>query len=247
MKRLNLTFLLLIIANATLLIANPIIIDLSEAKAIKSSEDLSIQIEGSHSSISGVFTYRQIPNFRSEKLEDYHPNYITMILPVYRSSDPNKRNVSTTPRIESRGVIYEVEEVHHFSGPISKKKRGVLWDVPKGYEVAFYASKIPLSVISDGNEIRASYKQDHIHLNGKDYLLYTPYFEEAQVWKGIQKDMKDFSIWITTSPGISFDVKPDVKEFLPIGHREKGFLIWPEHLRHIKIEIKKADHTPLTK
>ncbi len=116
-----------------------------------------------------------------------------------------------------------------------------MWQIPKGYEVVFFTTQIPVEVVEEGSDIFVSYEQEHIRVKASNYLLYTPYFEESKVWEGVQKDMRDFSIWITSDPSVTFEIDPDEEDFTPIGKKEKGFLIWPEHLRHIMIEVKEAN------
>ncbi len=224
--------------------SNPIVIDLKEADAIKSSENLSIEVSKQNSRIVGDFTYRKIPNLSKEK-KQYIPEYFRIIVPTYRAISSNRTNDShaNDPKltVEAMGKRYETTEFHVVDREMARatlKKNPTLdWGVPRGYEFALYITQIPIEVLENEIKIRIEYVQEHIKERGKEYLLYTPFFENHRIWNAIGKNHADFLISISTDDSVELVIKSTGNEFGYMGLYDGKHLVSPEHLKPIKLRI----------
>lgn len=235
----------LFIALAAKLFGNPIIVDYDIADAIKSSENLKIEVGADSSRIHGTFTYRRIPNLRKESHDDYSPSYFGLAIPVYRHVALEKRIIEIGLKIRVAGQYYDPKEEFTFDwksgkNPSYRASRG-LWEIPKNYEVAVFTVQLPIDILENQEEIYVEYVQEHVSIRGRPYLLYTPYFENPRVWEGIGKDLKNFQIWITGDSEKRFAIDPIKADYIYIGKKAQGHLVWPEHLRHIEIKIGGAN------
>ncbi len=224
--------------------SNPIVIDYSEADVIKSSENLSIMVGEWGSRIVGEFAYRRIPNFSKEKEEHYTPEYFMIIVPIYRAKktkkidDPPAYDPKLT--IEAGGKQYEAIEVYVADGEAPNRFGPILdWIESRKYELAFFVVEMPVKLLDNSEKIRIEYTQEHIREGRKKYLLYTPYFENYPVWKAVEKDHTDFQIHISANDSVIMAIKPTGNEFNYQGVVEGKHVVWPEHLKTIKIRITK--------
>ena len=237
----NIRIVLLLLFLAFSMDANPIVVDPEIADAVKSSEDLSIYVEEDYSTISGKFTYCRIPDLRSDTREVESLKYIKIVVPVYRHESPEKRIAKAGVEIRCEDQVYESEELWIYGWQQSRdgsQNQVDKWIVPEGYEVALYAAKIPIALIEEHRVIEIAYAQDHVYIKGRPYLYYTPLFENGKVWEYLKKSLMDFCIWINTSPTVSFKIDPLKCGFQTYGQRDRGYLVLPENLKHIKILLK---------